>query len=259
MNRQADFVAALLDPARPCPSELTSWNEVQPTRRFAVYRNNLIGSLVDALADAFPVVQQLVGEAFFRAMAQVFVRQSPPRSAVLLDYGDDFPAFVEGFEPAAGLPYLADVARLERLRSRAYHAADSPVLEADALAGALSEPHRLASLVFQLHASVAVFVSRFAVVSLWAAHQGLLEIARVDPYGAESALVLRHGLEVEVIGLRAGDATFIQHLQAGTPLGPAAELALARDPAFDLGALLAQLIRTGAISDYHYATDRQPL
>ncbi|MGQ7957520.1 HvfC/BufC N-terminal domain-containing protein [Pseudomonas sp. SP16.1] len=256
MNDQAQFVAALLDPAQPCPAQLTSWNEAQPSRRFAVYRNNLIGSLVDALADGFPVVQQLVGEAFFRAMAQVFVRQSPPRSAVMLDYGADFPAFVEGFEPAGGLPYLADVARLERLRSRAYHAADSPALDAAALAGALAEPDRLASLVFQLHASVAVLASRFAVVSLWAAHQGLLDITRVGPYGAESALVLRHGLEVEVIGLRAGDATFIQGLQVGMPLGRAAERALDEDPAFDLSVPLAQLIRTGVIGDYHYATDR---
>lgn len=259
MNGQAQFVAALLDPARPCPAGLTSWNDAAPARRFAVYRNNVIASLVDALADGFPVVQQLVGEAFFRAMAQVFVRQSPPRSAVLLDYGDDFPAFIEGFGPAGNLPYLADVARLERLRSRAYHAADSPALDADALAGALAEPDQLASLVFQLHASVAVLASRFAIVSLWAAHQGLLEIARVDPYGAESALVLRHGLEVEVIGLQAGDATFIQGLQAGMPLGRAAEQGLARDPAFDLSVPLAQLIRTGAISGYHYATDRHPL
>lgn len=256
MNGQADFVAALLDPERPCPAGLTSWNEAEPTRRFAVYRNNLIGSLVDALADGFPVVQQLVGETFFRAMAQVFVRQSPPRSAVMLDYGDDFPAFVEGFQPAASLPYLADVARLERLRSHAYHAADSPSLDAGVLAGALAEPDRLASLVLQLHPSVAVLASRFAVVSLWGAHQGLLEITQVDPYAAQQALVLRHGLEVEVIGVRAGDASFIQSLQAGVPLGQAAEQALTDDTTFDLSAPLAQLIRSGAISDYHYATDR---
>lgn len=258
MNGQQDFVAALLDPERPCPAELTCWNGADPARRFAVYRNNVISSLVDALADSFPVVQQLVGEAFFRAMAQVFVRCSPPRTAVLLDYGDDFPAFIEGFGPAGSLPYLADVARLERLRSRAYHAADSPALEADALAGALAEPDRLASIVFQLNPSVAVFGSRFAVVSLWAAHQGLLEIARVDPYRAEHALVLRHGLEVEVIGLQASDAAFIQGLQAGMAFGRAAEQALSSDPAFDLSFSLAHLIRTGAITCYSYATDRHP-
>lgn len=258
MSGQQEFVAALLDPARPCPAQLTCWNGADPARRFAVYRNNVISSLVDALADSFPVVQQLVGEAFFRAMAQVFVRNSPPRAAVLLDYGDDFPAFIEGFGPASSLPYLPDVARLERLRSRAYHAADSPALAADTLAGALAEPDKLASMVFQLNPSVAVLDSRFAVVSLWAAHQGLLEIARVDPYRAEHALVLRHALEVEVIGLQAADAVFLQGLQAGMALGCAAEQALASDLAFDPSFPLAHLIRTGAITRCTYATDRHP-
>ena len=82
-------------------------------RFLAVYRNNVVVSLVDALAQTFPVTHQLVGEAFFRALAQVFVRAHPPRTRVLSHYGDGLPGFVARFPPAAGLPYLADVARVE--------------------------------------------------------------------------------------------------------------------------------------------------
>lgn len=88
-------------------------NGSDPTARLAVYRNNVVGSLIDALADAFPVAQQLVGVAFFRAMAGVFARQAPPRSRILAHYGEGFAEFIEGFEPARSVPYLADVARLE--------------------------------------------------------------------------------------------------------------------------------------------------
>ena len=38
------------------------------------------------------------------------------------------PGFLESFEPARGLPYLGDVARLEWLRHAAYHAADQAPL-----------------------------------------------------------------------------------------------------------------------------------
>jgi hypothetical protein len=255
MTSQQDFAAALLDPERDCPAQLTSWNGSDPAARFAVYRNNVLSSLVDALAASFPVVQQLVGEAFFRAMAAVYVRHSPPRTRILADYGADFPAFIEGFAPASGLPYLADVARLELLRIRAYHAADAAPLAPDVLATALAAPERLGGLLLRLQPALGLLDSAFAVVSLWAAHQGALALADVDPNQAQCALVLRNGLEVEVLGIRPGDAVFIQALLQGRPLGAAAQPALASDPAFDLGNCLAHLLRAGAIT--HCAYDKQ--
>ena len=126
MNSQTAFAQALLDPERDCPSGLTTWNGSDPVMRFAVYRNNVMLSLIDALADTFPVTQELVGEEFFRVMAKHFVQAQPPRSRLLAFYGDSFADFVDSFAPAAPVPYLADVARLEMCRVRAYHAADVP-------------------------------------------------------------------------------------------------------------------------------------
>jgi hypothetical protein len=45
--------------------------------RFDVYRNR------EALVTGFPVVHALVGDAFFRAMAGVFLRAHPPTSPIL--------------------------------------------------------------------------------------------------------------------------------------------------------------------------------
>lgn len=53
MSHQQVFAQALLNPAQSCPPGLTTWNGSDPARRFAVYRNNVIVSLVDALADTF--------------------------------------------------------------------------------------------------------------------------------------------------------------------------------------------------------------
>lgn len=252
MSLQSEFAAALLNPARPCPPELKTWNGSDPAARLAVYRNNVTTSLVDALATTFPVVQELVGETFFRAMARLFVRSSPPSSPILVHYGADFPAFIAGFAPASDLPYLADVARLEYLRVRACHAADAPVADAAELAALLGDPERLGGLRLVLQPALALLRSPFAVVSLWAAHQGALDIARVEPGRAENALVLRNGLEVEVIGLPPGEALFVARLQAGASLGQAAGEAAARHPELDMVAPLAQLICTGAISRFGF-------
>lgn len=251
MNTQTDFARALLDPGAPLPSGLTSWNGSDPALRFAVYRNNVVLSLIDALADTFPVMQELVGEEFFRAMAKVYVQSSPPRSRLMAYYGSAFPDFVADFAPAAALPYLADVARLEMARVQAYHAADARAIKPDQLQAVLAEAQQLMALRCALHPSVHVIQSSHAICSLWAAHQGLLDLAAVDSDEPQSALVFRDALEVQIVSLSTGSAAFVSAVQRGQSLPEAAGLAESADQAFDLAATLAQLIRLQLITHIH--------
>ena len=87
-----------------------------PARRFSVYRNTVAHSMSKALARRFPTVLRLVGTAFFKATARIFVADHPPRSAILHEYGTELPDFWASFPPVAKVPYLADIARLEVLR-----------------------------------------------------------------------------------------------------------------------------------------------
>lgn len=254
MSRQTQFYNALLSHDATPPSGLLTCNGSDPAVRFAVYRNNVLSSLIDALADNFPVVQALVGETFFRAMARHYVLANPPSSPLLVHYGEQLPAFIAQFEPASALPYLANVAHLEVLRVRAYHAADACALGHEHLAAQLSGCADPARLLFNLHPSVHLLSSAYAVHSLWAAHQGTLCIEHVDPYQREQCLVLRQQLEVLVIALDAASATVIRRLQQGLPLGQAT----AGCPTeLDLGQCLALLIRHGAIRAISIAPIRE--
>ena len=248
---QRDFASALLDPREACPRGLRTWNGSDPALRFAVHRNNIVTSLVDALADTFPVTRQLVGQAFFEAMARTFVAHSPPRSPVLTFYGIGFAAFIQHFEPAARLAYLADVARLEFERVRAFHAADAPVLTADDFARHLLDPQLLAGARVGFHPSVAVLISRYAMVSLWAAHHGTADIGRVDPAQPQSALVLRQRDDAAIVAIERSSAGFFLRLMAGATLARASSAAQACEPAFDLAASLAVLLCHGALSAWH--------
>lgn len=245
MSTQHIWAQALLNPARAAPSGLTTWNQSDPARRLAVHRNNVVVSLVDALAQSFPVTQQLVGEDFFRAMAQVFVRAYPPRTRVLAHYGDALPGFIAQFAPAAGLPYLADVAQLETLRLQALHAADATAMESAAIATLLQDADALPSLRWQLAPSLHLLRSSHAAVSVWAAHQADSGIAleQVDLAQAQSALVFRSGLDVMVWQADTGTATLVKHLLDHAALGEAIDHAFNADPAFDLSQALALLIR----------------
>ena len=248
---QTAFAAALLDPALPCPQGLRTWNGSDPARRLAVYRNNVVSSLIDALADTFPVVQQLVGTEFFRAMAGVFVRRHPPRSRILAQYGEGFAAFIAGFEPAAALPYLPDMARLEFARLKALHAADAEPISEAVLAQALADPEALAGLRLRWHPSLSVLESPHAVVSLWAAHQTDGEMPAVGIDGSEQAVVLRDGLDVLVLPVDSGTACFVGQTQAAEPFGAAAATAGSLHPDFDLGSTLSLLLRHHALVALH--------
>jgi hypothetical protein len=242
---QQAFAAALTDPAAPAPAGLTTARGASDPKRFAVYRNNVVAGLGKALETRFPVALSLVGVEFFRGMARAFIEANRPRSPLIAEYGDELPAFIEGFAAAASVPYLADIARLEALWSRAYHAADAAPLSIDALAAL--PPDRLAETRLEPHPSAALLGSGWPVGSIWAAHQQD-EVRPVGHARAETVLVVRPDADVNVHILPAKDAAFAEALLAGATLGDAAEAALAADASFDFGAALVGLAGLGAFA-----------
>jgi hypothetical protein len=245
---QDAFALALRDPDLPAPPGVVSHGSHKPLKRFAVYRNNVMVGLIGALEARFPATKRIVGEDFFTATARLFASAHPPRSPLMMTYGDEFPAFLAGFEPAAQTPYLADVARLEAARTRAYHAADAQPLEPSALAAVA--PEALGALRFRLHPSVEIVASTFPVVTIWAMNAGEMELAPLTDWAGQDALVVRPRLDVEVRSLPDGARIFLQCLGSGQTLGEAAETALAARPGFDIAVNLAALFSTGVAVDW---------
>ena len=242
---QHAFAVALVDPAAPAPAGLTTARGVPDPKRFAVYRNNVVAGLGKALESRFPVTLRLVGEEFFRRMARAFIEVNRPRSPLIAEYGDELPAFIEGFAAAASVPYLADVARLEALWSRAYHAADSAALSVDTLATLPAD--KLAEARLAPHPSAAILSSDRPVGSIWAAHQEA-EVRPIGHSGAETVLVVRPDADVTVHILPANDIAFARALLGGAALGDAAETAYAADGSFDFGSALVGLVGLGAFT-----------
>ena len=244
---ETSFADALLNADRPIPHGITAHNAAVPARRFAVYCNNVVAGLSKALTGRFPAVEKIVGEEFFAAMARVFVMAQPPRSPLLATYGDDFPAFIAAFAPARELPYLADVARLEAARTRAYHAADAAPVGADRFAKL--DGDTVGAIRIDMHPSTEIVRSPHPIVTIWAMNSGEQELAPIEKWRSEDALVCRPHLDVEIRALPPGGAAFLLALAAGRPLGEAAEAALADDPDFDLTGNLAGLIGSGLARD----------
>ncbi|HEY0295559.1 MAG TPA: DNA-binding domain-containing protein [Bordetella sp.] len=242
----AAFTPGLTDPALAVPQGVVARRGKGVVRRYNVYRNNVTVSLTDALAAIYPAVQRITGIEFFRAMARFHVRATPPASPLLLEYGRDFPAFIESYEYARDMPWLADTARIERAWLDAYHAADLPVLAAQALAAV--DPAALAGVRFRPHPATRVVRSDYPAVAIFTMNKTEGAVSPLFSSAAEDALITRPGQDVVVSRLPAGGAAFLIGLIAGAPLGAAAAAAFDAAPSFDLPANLAGILSAGVFT-----------
>jgi len=240
--------------------------------RVGIYRNAVFANYRNALRASLPVVLRLVGEPFFHAAVDAFVRAHPSVSGDLNVYGDLFGDFLAGYPHAADLPYLADVARLEWAVDEAQRAADVlPAPDQVLAALAATAPERLPALRVRLDPSCRLVASEFPVLHIWQVNQprGVDQPRRTyqprrvddDPASPEEddnrvsldeggdLLVVRRGSEgVTLERVGAGEHAFLAALAAQTPLGVALDLALQVDAAFDLGAALRSNIGNGTIT-----------
>ncbi|WP_432723823.1 DNA-binding domain-containing protein [Jeongeupia wiesaeckerbachi] len=226
----AEFAAGLADDA------LAPGCLVAATRaNLALYRSNVRLNRIDALENAFPTVAALVGVDWFRAMARAYVIAEPAASANLHDDGATLAVFLDGFAPAANLPYMADVARLDWARHRAWYAPDSAPLDPARLAAL--DADGFARCVLGFDPALALVVSmRWPIAAIAAMHEGG---APADlNAGGQAVLVWRDGWRP----VDRQDAGWLKALLAGVAVGEA--LAAAQG---DPDPLLAWLFGHGLI------------
>jgi len=240
---QADFLDAVVDAANAGRSPAVRAGRLDPAERLAIYRRNLHSNWRAALADTHPVVERLVGPAFFGEAARRYALAHPSASGDLNNFGKGFAAFLGEYEHARGLPYLADVARLEWAWHECFHSADAPALDLAALAAV--PPERHAEIRFTLHPAVRLVESAHPILSIWAANQPERDGTPDRIEGADRVLVHRPRLDVELSLIEERDFAFLQAIGAGLSFEEVAERAGYDDAASLLEAL--QHFATGRV------------
>ena len=175
-------------------------------------------------------------------MQRTVDRPFEPRHADLDAYGEGFPEFLAGFPPAAALPYLAGVARLEWAVNRALHAPDMEPLDLSRLSAMAAAEH--GRFGFRPHPSVALVVADHPVDPIWRAvlAEDDHAMAAIDlDAGPVRLLVERRATGIEVTRLEEPPWRFAAALCASRPLQRAIEAA----PEVDAAALLAEHLAAG--------------
>ena len=221
-----------------------------PAARLQIYRHHVLTSLTEALQATFPVVCRLVDARFFGYAADTYIRQYPPATPCLFEYGAHFPAFLATFPPCRDLVYLADVARLEWALNVAFHAEECMSIEAEALRNIPGDG--VAGLTFQCHPSLTLLRSPWPIDQIWRANQAAADVT--------TAIDLRAGgvcLEI----FRCADAVgfhtlappvyaFRVTLATGQRLDMAIEAALVADEDFDVVRALRDLLADGIMTGW---------
>jgi hypothetical protein len=219
--------------------------------RLDIYRNTFVTGVTKALRLTYPAIHRLVGAEFFEGAAAIFIAQHPPQAAWLDEYGAEFADFVRDFDPAASLPYLADVARLEWAVSRALHVADEPPLDLRRLQ-ALS-PEDQVGVAFVPHPSISLLRVEHPADAIW---RGVLQgdddaLAAVDlASGPVHLMIERRAPGVEVWRLDEAAWRFAAALRAGKPL----DVALSETDDTRAYTLLAEHLADGRFIDLRLAS-----
>lgn len=244
MINQTDFRAGLLDPEHPVPQGLVDAGGGPAGKRYAVYRNNVTVSLIEAMKTGFPLVAKLIGPQNFEQLARIFARTHPPTSPVIMFYGAEFPAFLASFDPLSHIGYLPDAACLDLTLRHSYHASDVPPfdpagfqeLSADALLEA----------TLSLAPATRILRSDWPLYDIWAFNQNP---ENGKPRNiAQDILVTRPAFDPIPHLLPAGAANWLDALRAGQTFGAAHDAALSKTPDFDLAACLGLALNSCALA-----------
>ena len=188
--------------------------------RLAIYRNNVMHSLTTALADLYPVIEKLVGEACFKGAAIEFVRQHQPEHPALLHYGKEFSEFIGEYPPCQNLPFLADVALLEFNYNQVYHAADSSILDPQELV--CVAPEQLTEVSFTCIPSLNLMSSSWPIDEIWRQNQQEeQELINLDVCQTAHLAIFREGYNVQIVNLEENCFYLLQQLSLNKTIGEA--------------------------------------
>jgi len=247
---QNNFIASVFDSNDNDFSQQVTNNNINGARRLQIYHNNIYIGLCNALSAVYPVVNRLVGDEFFKFMANAYIQQHPSRSGNLHDFGKQLPLFIKNFKPARMLVYLNDVARLEWIYHTVFHAADSSEFEIEKLQQVREANYH--KLIFTPNPASQLISSPYPILKIWLAnqdshegnHDSNLQSENISlDEGETRLLVIRRHLDIEFQSLDDAEFVFLQAFYNRDNFFTACDAVTEIYPEYDISQLLLKHIQ----------------
>jgi hypothetical protein len=202
--------------------------------RVDVYANMYFFRILEVLGDEFAKIVGLIGAEAFHNLLTDYLLAHRPAHPSLREVGARLPAYLVTHPLTGDRPWLAELARLERLRFELFDGPDAQALTLEAVRAL--PPESLPDLGLRAVPRVATLATEFAIAPLWraletsASSEGRSEAGgAVEPPRkvAGTILIWRQGLTVFHRPLDADELVCLPLLQEGTTFAAVCERALA--------------------------------
>ncbi len=250
------FAPALLDPDLEVPAGIVDPDGRPAPKRFSVYRNNVVKSLMEAIAETYPALKQIIGDENFATLSRIFISTHPPSSPMMQAYGEGFPDFISQFNPLQHSPFLVDLAQVEKSWIAAYHAADTKCMEGADLGNIPADD--LMDTRFIAHPATSVISSEYALYDLFSSARSRA-VKNEDEGPApeifqkcsskQAVLITRPHLRVEVVQLDQASGEFFNRIVNRNSLGQSIEGAMELENGFDAASAIALMLSSGAVCE----------
>ena len=210
---QRDFIQYLYAP-KPTDDQQRRTRELflsedkpDPGNGMKIYRKNLLFGMLTALQDTYPFTRALLGANNFNFLCREYIYSHPSQDSDLTVYGGELGDFLSRRDEIKTWPFLADVARLEWARDRAFYApAETSLTSADI---------RDSGAAFRLKSSVALLESPYHLLEPWKIFttQGLQALPQ-NPFtpGNEALIVFAKAGEPLVMPVELETAALVRGL-----------------------------------------------
>ena len=253
------------------PSEHPSSDSDQPIRflnaqrgtpgeqRMIVYAGGYLIRMREALAQVYEAVRHILGEESFAQLATAYAKWHPSNEYNLNVAGRRLPEFLAHSPLTERLPFLPDLAILEWVVCRAFHAFEQPPIAPSRLTAIPQDVWERMSLRFQ--PSVSVVKSAWPILDIWAARTQPRQAIDIDLAGRpQDVLVRREGLQVRCELITPSQHHIMAGLLEGKSLGEVcAELtAHGHEDASSVSVWFAGWMSQGLICDVIDAVQKHP-
>ena len=218
-------------------------------RSVALYRRLIRNNYVQVLKITYPILAQLVGDAYFRTVARGYLKHYPSTSGDLFLYGRHLPALLQHSEAP---PLLTELARLEWACHEIHQAAEStPVSQAQIQSIASIDPSRV---TVRFHEATRLLSLPIPVHRVWLALQPdapMDEVVDLPLPEEETRVVVTRGAgKVQVTPLAKPDYLMLEALSQGADLASVERIAIESDLEFDFQRLWATVLNLSLISGF---------
>lgn len=188
-----------------------------PLDRLDIYHHGYFARFTECLADDFPTLKFVLGEAAFSDLCHAYVTSHPSRDPNLNGFGRGLPRFMQQSGGNAAL-FASELAQLEWALVEALHAREQATLSANALTEI--PPQELPGVRFELSETLRLLSFQYPVNAYLQAFYEAREPTIPAP-ARSSVAVVRNSYTLWRFDLNLDQSSILSRLLAGEALGSA--------------------------------------